>query len=177
MNYKLIISIMVMALLTSSCTRTDPFPDCPTDEPEVWLACANPRYKEAESRGMNGLIEWIKQSMTAYCTEEIEEWLPILDRSLPNIVPKLRDTIVNSHYPPYHPTLSYSGVESLSNQDLYRSAMASILIPTSQKGAWGETGSCRELIEDYDYKGFIDYLDDVDAQRRASEEDLRVREE
>ena len=175
MNRKSIITAIVLALLTSSCTPVDPYPDCPTDEPEIWLVCAHPGYKEAgpsrDPMGTNKFTEWVIQSTTSYCTEDIEEWLPMLDRNLPIIVPKLRETIVNSHYHPNHPTLRYSGLRSLKSQDLYRTALSSVLIPASQMGSWGETGSCREMIEDFDYKGFIEYLDDVDAQRRAWEKE------
>ena len=119
-----VLILVCLSVFVSSCSYSPFFPSCPTEDTYEYLSCAKPNLNWGdswdESEGEEEDYGGISYYLDSYCTDDMTEWLPVLDSSVKESVPEVREYLKGKDV--Y--ILADRELKSLGNQKLYRSILA-----------------------------------------------------
>ena len=161
--YARIIVIVSAIVFTSSCyiiPSVPVLPSCPTETGHFfdYLECAWPEERSYQQDKGQGNLD-IATIITAYCEEEIAEWLPILDRGVKKSTLELREYGMAK----LEGERSVSGTtaeewDSLDMQDDFAAVLAIYIRGPVMAGFWGQTGGCIPLFQSLEEGAFIEMI-------------------
>lgn len=142
---RLSILVLLSSFLLGSCgAATSSLPICPSDDVTEYLECA------LGSAG--GGIEETAKLLSAYCEEDVNEWLPVLDKNVRSSLPAVRiyfqDLVA----------LGKARPEDLNNLALYQNVVSIYILNSTQKGVGGSVGSCIDDFEAMRTSGLLKFL-------------------
>lgn len=130
--------LVCLSALVAGCSLIPPTYSCPIDNAYDYLACAKPSFPRQHGEAEDEFVEGLVKLIDSYCEDDASEWIPVLEKGVRATLPDVKEFLETGptlrDWLPYQFTLEEQALETLDNDELYRSVLAMVLFAPVNAG-------------------------------------------